>query len=176
MVLNKRQHSCQPGAHLSLQESLRPMTQVASQAGLRKWVQLQFPDFIVGKFYYRLVKTRIMRERPADLRIPRHTAWYLRNFVYLEDQGCSVMVNSKMTARPPKLKKEGFSKLPLGLEDEIRVGKIFAPSLLGSPTNKIWATPKCSNFRSLPSGRRDRESHLGLLPYPQLQTRAGLEM
>lgn len=28
-----------------------------------------------------------MGERPVDLRIPRHTAWYMRTFEYLGDLG-----------------------------------------------------------------------------------------
>lgn len=79
-------------------------------------------------------------------------------------------------------------KLPLSLEDEMRVEKIYAPSLLKSPgrrllsfqslrqksgrgtlyTKQDMGLPQPSDLRYLryqPSGRRYRETHLGLLPY-----------
>lgn len=43
------------------------------------------------------------------------------------------MLNSIITPSPPnEYKKESLSKLPLGLVDEMRVGKINAPGLLES--------------------------------------------
>lgn len=89
------------------------------------------------------------------------------------------------------MKKESLSKLPPGLEDEmrLRVGQINAPSLLKSPARRLlslqslkqkyregahWSLhlkqdmglPRPSGLRPQASGTRDRESHLGLPPFP----------